>query len=96
MNVVCKLFLIFALSQKDCGRRSRKRLAFICTEKSGKLQSTTDDCEHVPSLVGIISVQLSKAHILYILQGCGLFHYLCTGFTRAFGRIARGSHFFVF
>ena len=60
------------MSQKDCGRHCRKRIAFICTEKSGKL-----------------------SHILYILQGCGLFLYLFTGFTRAFGRISRGSHFYM-
>ena len=29
--------------------------------------------EHVPSLVGIFLVQPLLAHILYILQGCGLF-----------------------
>lgn len=51
--------------------------------------------EHVPSLVGILPVQSAMAHILYILQGCGLFLYLFTGFTRAFGRISRGSHFYV-
>ena len=71
---------------------SRKRLAFICTEKSGKLQRTTDDCEHVPSLEGLYHAEPTKAHIDISLKGVGCFIYLCTGFTRAFGRILKGSH----
>ena len=92
--VVCKIILIFATSQIICGKHSRKRIAFICTEKSGKL-SRKADVEWTRLLLGR-KLYLCSHHRLtsYMSsKGVGCFFYLFTGFTRAFGRIAKGSHF---
>ena len=83
-------FAIFSVYLHRGGKsvaKSRKRIAFICTEKSGKLQRTTGDCEHVLSLVGIFPVELISGSHPISSKGVGCFFYLCTGFTRAFGRI---------
>ena len=69
------------------GRHCRKRLAFICTEKSGKLQRTTGDSEHVPPWQEYSLCSYFRLTSCISSKGVSCFFYLCTGFTRAFGRI---------
>ena len=70
-------------------------MAFICTEKSGKLQRKADDSANNFLLIGLYSCAASYWSALYIsIKSVSCFIYLFTGFTRAFGRIKlRGSHF---
>ena len=79
MNVVCKLFLIFA-SWRIIRRRHdiRKRLAFSIARTSTTLMNNWKSKGVLPFVLIVM------AHAIYIIQGCELFTNLLFGQSKAY------------